>query len=158
MTNFDRTIQMLLVEDNPADAWLLKEMIFRWTNQVQIKLITDGEEAEKYLQEDVATQKATRPDVIILDLNLPKVDGRVLLKEIRMNDALSSIPVFILTSSSLESDKKQCEASQADLYLTKPSDLTEFVQLVQHLVDVDIPVAMERGHVVDRSMQRALGL
>lgn len=138
-------MNVLLVEDNPADAWLVRDLIFRQTPHIKLTLLNDGDKAEHYLMQDIPAGKCVAPDVILLDLNLPKKSGRELLKEIRLNPRLHFTPVFILSSSHSQEDRDDCQKLGATSFLTKPNELRGFIDLVRQLVDVDFPQALARA-------------
>lgn len=137
--------KVLLVEDNPADAWLVKDLIFRQTPHVQLIHLNDGDKAEHYLLQEVKAGRQPAPDVVLLDLNLPHKSGQELLQEIRSDGTLHGIPVFVLTSSANPSDVENCKSLGANLFITKPAGLPEFVELIRRLVDYEIPRALNIG-------------
>ena len=121
---------IFLAEDNPADVYLLKEALAaESSDDIQMVVAQDGEEALDFVQRRGAFQDAARPDLIILDLNLPKSDGSDVLRSIRESSELSSIPVVILTSSDSPRDRAVVERLGASHFMTKPSDLDAFLAL-----------------------------
>ncbi|HUE79317.1 MAG TPA: response regulator [Sphingomicrobium sp.] len=126
---------VLLVEDSPGDVRLTQEA-FRAANfDIQIHVVVDGIEALAYLAKEGAYSDAPRPDLILLDLNLPKMDGREVLKHIRSNDSLKTIPTVILTTSNAATDINLLYNLQANSYLTKPVQLEEFESVVRSIND-----------------------
>lgn len=121
---------ILIAEDNPADVYLIREALMtRQGVDVDLTVVADGEQALDYLYRRGQFQDASRPDLIVLDLNLPKADGTEVLKSIRDQGEFESIPIIILTSSDSPSDKQAIESLGADNFLTKPSDLDSFLAL-----------------------------
>lgn len=124
-------IDILLVEDNPADVRLTTETLKDEKIFSNLHVVTDGEEALQFLRKEGKYKKAVRPDLILLDLNLPKVDGREVLKEIKNDDGLKAIPVVVLTVSKAESDIMKSYNLHANCYITKPVDLGQFAKVAQ---------------------------
>jgi chemotaxis family two-component system response regulator Rcp1 len=130
-----RPIEVLLVEDSPGDVRLTQEA-FRVTNPaVQIHVATDGVEAMAFLRREGRHKGAPRPDIILLDLNLPKMDGREVLANIKGNESLKMIPTVILTTSEAEVDIVNSYQLQANCYLNKPVQLEAFEMLVKSIND-----------------------
>ena len=128
-------IQVLLVEDSPGDVRLTQEA-FRDANQsILLHVASDGVEAMAFLRREGVNVQAPRPDLILLDLNLPKMDGREVLAHIKENDNLKTIPTVILTTSDAESDIVKSYELQANCYLTKPVQLDAFEGLVKSIND-----------------------
>jgi CheY-like chemotaxis protein len=122
--------EVLLVEDNPGDVRLTREA-FRDANvHVRLHVASDGVEAMAFLRREEAHNDAPRPDMILLDLNLPRMDGREVLGRIKKDDDLKTIPTVILTTSEAEADILQSYQLQANCYLTKPIMLAAFESLV----------------------------
>jgi CheY-like chemotaxis protein len=131
----DMPIQVLLVEDSPGDVRLTKEA-FRDANQsILLHVASDGVEAMAFLRREGVNVQAPRPDLILLDLNLPKMDGREVLAHIKEDDNLKTIPTVILTTSDAESDIVRSYQLQANCYLTKPVQLDAFEGLVKSIND-----------------------
>jgi|SRR5277367_618156 len=131
----NRPIQVLLVEDSPGDVRLTQEA-FRGANQfVHLHVATDGVEAMAFLRHEVPYVDAPRPDLTLLDLNLPKMDGRQVLAQIKENDSLKTIPTVILTTSDAEEDIVNSYQLHANCYFTKPVQLDEFETLVKSIND-----------------------
>lgn len=138
MTSIDangRPIEVLLVEDNPGDVRLTQET-FRDANQsIHLSVATEGADAMAFLRREGAHVHAPRPDVILLDLNLPKMDGREVLVQIKKDEDLKAIPVVILTTSDAEADIVASYRLHANCYLTKPVQLKAFEELVKSVND-----------------------
>ena len=130
-----RPIDILLVEDSPSDAKLTEKTLQKSKVRNTIHIVEDGVEAMEFLQRMGVYQTAPRPDLILLDLNLPKKDGRKVLAEIKENPGLSSIPVIVLTTSEAEEDILQSYSLRANCYLTKPVTLKHFVKVIESIED-----------------------
>lgn len=122
------TIKVLLVEDSQADARLIKEVFRDEKIMVDLDIARDGEEAMEYL-----LSEGNNPDLVILDLNLPRKDGREVLAEIKENKSLRTIPVVILTTSQSEEDILKSYKLNANCYVTKPIDLDQFIKIIKSL-------------------------
>ena len=130
-----RPIEVLLVEDNPGDVRLTREALRDGKVSNRLSVVQDGVEALRFLRREEPYADAPRPDVVLLDLNLPKKDGRQVLQEIKQDPALRTIPVVILTSSDAERDISGAYALQANCYITKPVDLDQFITVVRSIED-----------------------
>lgn len=128
-------IRVLLVEDNEADAYLTRETLEASKLRVEIAIASDGVEACDYLMRRPPFADIVLPDLILLDLNLPRLDGRQVLEELRRHDALRTIPVVILTSSDAERDIVQSYELGANCYVTKPVGLDAFQAIVRAVED-----------------------
>jgi chemotaxis family two-component system response regulator Rcp1 len=126
-------IEVLLVEDSPGDVRLTREALKDAKVHISLHVASDGIEAMAYLQCEGPYVNAIRPDLILLDLNLPRKDGRQVLKEIKESPTLRSIPVVILTTSSSEADILQSYDLHANCYISKPVDLDGFLKVVQSI-------------------------
>ncbi len=126
-----RRINILLVEDNPGDADLVHEALEQSRSINTIHLATDGEMALKFLRREQPFSGADRPDLILLDLNLPKKDGWEVLAEIKTDPLLKTIPVVIFTTSKAEEDVRKAYQLQANCYVPKPFDFNQLVQVVR---------------------------
>jgi CheY-like chemotaxis protein len=130
-----RTIEILLVEDNPGDARLTLEAFKEGKMLNNITVVGDGVEALAYLRRQGPHYlNVVQPDLILLDLNLPKKDGREVLAEIKVDERLKRIPVVVLTTSAAEEDVARAYDSHANCYITKPVDLDRFLEVV-HSID-----------------------
>lgn len=135
MTQYNRTVDILLIEDNEADVRLTKEGIKEVKIRNSLNVVKDGEAAMAYLKKESPYHGVTTPDLILLDLNLPKKDGRQVLEEIKMDSALKHIPVVILTSSEAERDVLQSYKLHANCYITKPIGIEQFVEVIKSIED-----------------------
>ena len=124
-------IHILLVDDDPGDVRLTLEALKRSKLYSSIDDVENGEEALAYLRKEGKYAGARRPDLILLDLNMPRKDGRETLAEIKADPDLHRIPVVVLTTSSAESDVLKSYNLGANCYITKPVDLTQFMQVIQ---------------------------
>jgi chemotaxis family two-component system response regulator Rcp1 len=128
-------LQVLVVEDSPGDLRLTQEA-FRIVNPfIKVQVVNDGVEAMAFLRQEGAYAQATRPDLILLDLNLPKMDGRQVLAQIKEDEGLRTIPTVILTSSEAEADVVKSYQLQANCYLSKPMHFDAFHSLVKSIND-----------------------
>ncbi|MGZ7068307.1 MAG: response regulator [Methanobacterium sp.] len=120
---------ILLIEDNPADVRLIQEVLKEENIKDNLSTVFDGKDALKYLHGHCKPKNHHCPDLIILDLNLPKMNGFEVLKEIKNNETLCEIIVVVFTTSSLQEDGSKCYAMNADAYFTKPIDFDGFKQV-----------------------------
>ncbi len=130
-----KVIEMLLVEDNPGDVRLIKEAFNEGKINNNMNVVENGVEALDYLRREGKYADAARPDLILLDLNLPKMDGREVLKEIKYDASLKRIPVVILTTSDAEEDILTTYGFYANCFITKPIDLYDFIKVVRFIED-----------------------
>jgi CheY-like chemotaxis protein len=128
-------IEILLVEDNPADVRLTIEALKDGKIQNRLAVAKDGVEALEYLRRIGAFHNAARPDLVLLDLNLPRKDGREVLEEMKADSDLRRIPVVVLTTSASDADIIKSYDLHANCYITKPVDLEQFMHVVQHIQD-----------------------
>lgn len=126
-------MRILLVEDNPADARLTEFAIHEAGLESHVDVVENGELAVVYLQEVRTRNKDLLPDIVLLDLNMPKMDGKATLRALKKSDDLRSIPVIILSTSDARSDIEESYALYANSYLTKPSDFGTYVQSMMAL-------------------------
>jgi chemotaxis family two-component system response regulator Rcp1 len=126
-------IEVLLVEDSPGDVRLTREAFKDAKVHVNLHVAPDGTEAMAFLLREGEHSTAPRPDLILLDLNLPKKDGREVLEEIKKNDNLKTIPVVILTTSASDADILRSYMLHANCYITKPVDLQGFLTVVKSI-------------------------
>jgi CheY-like chemotaxis protein len=137
-----RPIEILLVEDNPGDVRLTQEALKEGKVMNVLNTVGDGEEALAYLRRQGAYAQATRPDLVLLDLNLPKKSGREVLEEIKEDPDLKRIPVVILTVSEAEQDIIKSYNLHANCYITKPVNLEQFIEVVKSIEDFWLTVVM----------------
>jgi len=123
-------LEILLVEDIPGDVRLTRESLCRGKRSIHLHVATDGVEAMAFLRHEDAQVCAPRPDLILLDLNLPRMDGHEVLAEIKGDDSLKTIPTIILTTSDAQADIAKSYQLHANCYLTKPVQLDAFERLV----------------------------
>jgi CheY-like chemotaxis protein len=129
------TIEILLVEDNPADVDLTQETLAYAKIRNRLHVVSNGEEALAFLRREGRYSDVIRPDLILLDLNLPRKDGREVLEELKADPDLRSIPVVVLTSSDAEKDVVRSYDLGANCYVTKPVDLDQFANVVRTIED-----------------------
>jgi CheY-like chemotaxis protein len=145
-------IKVLLVEDSPGDVRLTQEAFREANRKIHLHVAVDGVEAMAFLRREGVHANAARPDLILLDLNLPKMDGREVLTHIKEDDSLKLIPTVILTTSDSEADIVKSYELQANCYLTKPVQLEAFEMLVKSINDfwltkVKLPQQIQGEHV-----------
>jgi CheY-like chemotaxis protein len=126
-------IEILLVEDSPADVRLTREALKEEKLHMNLHVVGDGVEAMQYLRKEGKYAKAVRPDLLLLDLNLPKKDGREVLQEIKSDDQLKTIPTVVLTVSKAEEDVLKTYNLHANCFITKPLDLNQFSRVVKSI-------------------------
>lgn len=149
-TNALRPIQILLVEDSPSDADLTVEALREGKIQNQLSTVDDGMKALQFLRREGKYAESPKPDLIMLDLNLPRMDGREVLAVIKADAKLRTIPVVVMTTSQAEKDVLQAYQLNANCYITKPLDFSQFVNLVRNiesfwLTIVTLPPKVEEG-------------
>jgi CheY-like chemotaxis protein len=130
-----RPVEVLLVEDNPGDVRLTQEALKEGRVLVNLTVANDGVEALEILQRNGAHASKARPDLILLDLNLPRKNGREVLETIKADDSLKRIPVIVMTTSKAEQDIYRAYHLNANCYVTKPVDLDEFLNVVRSIED-----------------------
>jgi CheY-like chemotaxis protein len=126
-----KPIDILMVEDNPADVRLTREMFTECNIHGRLSVVKDGVEAMAFLRRQGPYLGAARPDLIILDLNLPRKDGREVLAEVKADPELRRIPIVILSTSGAEADIVKTYNLHANCYIVKPADLDEFAEVVR---------------------------
>jgi len=131
--NHVNPIEVLLIEDSPADVRLTREALKEEKMRINLHVAADGVEAMQFLRRQGKFAQAVQPDLILLDLNLPKKDGREVLKEIKTDESLKKIPVVILTMSKAEEDVLKTYDLHANCYITKPLDLNQFSKVVKSI-------------------------
>jgi len=134
-TSAGNSIEILLVEDNPGDQRLTIEALKDGRISNNLSIVDDGEAAISFLGKEGSYSDAPRPDLILLDLNLPKKDGREVLKFIKGDEKLRQIPVVILTTSSDSDDIAKAYDCNANCYITKPVDFDQFMKIVKQIED-----------------------
>ena len=133
MARGGRPVEILLVEDNPGDERLTREALKEGKVYNNFHWVKDGVEAMEFLRRQGRYKDAPRPDIVLLDLNLPKKDGREVLQEIKTDEDLKRIPVVVLTTSKAEEDVLRSYQLHANCYITKPVDLEKFIVVVQSI-------------------------
>ena len=128
-----RTFDVLLVEDSPSDAELARKAFQRQRMDMRLHHVWDGIECLQYLKRSETDSQAPRPDLIVLDLNMPRMDGREVLRRVKGDFSLSPIPVVVLTTGSEKSDITEAYRAHANAYLIKPVDLERFFSLVAEI-------------------------
>ncbi len=136
-----RTMEILLVEDNEGDVRLTKEALKELDVQAHLSVVNDGEEALAFLHHDHVYADSLRPDLILLDLNLPKKSGHEVLAEIKADKEFQTIPVVVLSTSAQEEDVLRAHDQFANCYVTKPSDLNEFLSVIKNITTFWLVVA-----------------
>lgn len=132
---YSRPVDILLVEDNPGDVRLTKEAFKEARIPIVMNVAMDGEEAMAYLNRQPPFENASRPDFILLDLNIPKRDGREVLEMIKNDKSLRNIPVVVLTTSNAEQDIAKTYSLNVNAYINKPVDFDRFFDIVQKIED-----------------------
>ncbi|MEI7834078.1 MAG: response regulator [bacterium] len=133
--NYGRPVNVLIVEDNPGDVRLTLEALKESKTRNNVSVACDGVEAMEFLRREGKYSDVERPDLILLDLNLPRKDGREVLAEIKEDQLLRRIPVVILTTSTAEADIFRTYDLHANCYITKPVDMDQFIHVVQTIED-----------------------
>ena len=137
-----RTIDILLVEDNPGDVRLTIEGLAEGNIPNRLHVARDGVEALEFLRRDGAFADAVRPDLILLDLNLPRMGGREVLARLKADPDLKAIPTIVLSTSRAEQDVSQSYALQANCYIAKPVDLDAFIRVIKAIEDFWLTTAI----------------
>ena len=125
-----KPVHILLVEDNEGDILLTKEVFAEMKLNIQFSVVRDGKEAEEFLNREGKYAAETLPDLLLLDINLPKKNGHEVLQHVKRTDFLKHIPVIMLTTSSSEKDINFCYLNYASCFITKPNDVDEFISVV----------------------------
>ena len=131
----NRPIEILLVEDSRGDATLMREIFKQSRFPIHLNVARDGEDALAYLRQQEPFPQAPEPDIILLDLNLPKKDGREVLEEIKRDSALKHIPLLVLSASQDDADMRMAYENNANFYLVKPLRMDHFSVLLKYLED-----------------------
>lgn len=140
-------LEILLVEDNEGDIRLTIEAFKEAKIRNQIKVVKDGEEALEYLKKQGKYTDVITPDIILLDINLPKIDGKEVLNTIKNDTALKIIPVIMLTTSSADSDVQESYENHANCYVIKPVDLNKFMDVIRSIEDYWISIVKLPGKI-----------
>jgi len=133
--NQTQPVEILLIEDNPADVRLTREVLSEGRIVNRLHVVTDGEQAVEYVRGLGVFADRTTPDLILLDLNLPRRDGLEVLADLKGDPLYRQIPIVVLTSSKAESDMFQSYALHANCYISKPVDLSQFIDVVRSIED-----------------------
>jgi len=137
-----RPINILLIEDNPGDVRLTQEAFKEGRMEVDMSVVMDGVEAVKFLKKQEKYQEAVTPDLVLLDLNLPKMDGREVLEVIKSDPKLKRIPVVVLTTSNAEQDILKSYNLHVNCYINKPVDFDKFFDIIQKIEDFWLSIAV----------------
>jgi CheY-like chemotaxis protein len=124
-------IDILLVEDSPSDVVLTREALRESRIANDLTVVRDGEQALAYLRRQPPYEDATRPDLVLLDLNLPNLDGRDVLRAVRADENLATLPIIVLTTSDADADIRAAYASHANSYVQKPVNMDRFVDVIR---------------------------
>ena len=135
-------MNVLLVEDNPGDVRLTQEAFKEAKMSINLDVTMDGAEAIKFLRKEAPYENTVIPDLILLDLNLPKKDGREVLKEIKTDDTLKRIPVVVLTTSNAEQDIMKSYNLHVNCYINKPVDFEKFFDIIQKIEEFWLSTAI----------------
>jgi len=128
-------VHILLVEDNPSDVFLTEEALKSVEAELDLATVEDGEQALAFLRAERGYASRTRPDLVLLDLNLPRLDGRKVLAEMKSDPSLRRIPVIVLTTSTAQADIAECYDLHANCYIAKPVDFERFETVVKAIRD-----------------------
>ena len=136
----ERQVEILLVEDDPGDVLMTREAFADYKLRNQLHVVDDGAEAMAFLRQEGEYAGRPRPDLVLLDLNLPRMDGREVLEAIKSDPELASIPVVVLTTSEAEDDVLRSYSLHANAYVTKPVDFERFIEVVRQIDDFFVTV------------------
>ena len=142
MIKKNRPVNILLIEDNPGDVRLTQEAFKEGRLSINLEVVMDGVEAIKFLRKEVPYENMVTPDLILLDLNLPKRDGREVLQEIKTDNVLKRIPVVVLTTSNAEQDILKSYNLHVNCYINKPVDFDKFFDIIQKIEDFWLSTAI----------------
>lgn len=126
-------VRILVVDDDPGDVLMIEEALEGSTVEKTISVVSDGQEAMEFLRQEGRHTEAPRPDMILLDLNMPRMDGRQVLGEVKSDEDLRTIPIVVLTTSNADTDILGSYTLQANAYVTKPIDLDDFNEVVRRI-------------------------
>ena len=146
MTSDHRAIEVLLIEDDPGDVVITREAFEHHKIRNTLRVARDGEEGLDYLYQRGAHQNAPQPDLILLDLNLPKYDGHQLLEQIKSDPDLCHIPVVVLTTSAADEDVLRSYRLHANAYVTKPVGFGEFMKAIRQIDEFFVQVVQLPPH------------
>ena len=138
-------IEILLVEDDPGDVLMTREAFEDYKVRNMLHVVSDGADALSFLRQEGEYEGRPRPDLVLLDLNLPRMDGREVLQAIKSDPGLASIPVVVLTTSEAEEDIARSYSLHANAYVTKPVDFERFIEVVRHIDDFFVSVVRLPG-------------
>ena len=141
-----KPVEVLLVEDDPGDVLMTREAFEEFKVRNNLNVVSDGEEAMAYLRREGEYADVARPDLVLLDLNLPRMDGRQVLAAIKGDEELASIPVVVLTTSEAEEDVLRSYRLHANAYVTKPVDFDRFIDIVRRIDDFFVTVVRLPRH------------
>ncbi len=142
----EATKHLLVVEDDPGDVLLTREALAGTTTPLDVHVVGDGEAAVDFLRREGGHSDAPRPDLVLLDLNLPRLDGREVLARIKSDPVLRSIPVVILTTSKSAEDVRRSYELHANAYVTKPAELDRFLSVVGQVGEFFLTVVRSPTH------------
>ncbi|AEG44040.1 response regulator [Isoptericola variabilis] len=145
MTDQQTGIEVLLVEDDPGDVLMTREAFAEHKVANRLSVVSDGVSAMQFLRKEGEHADAPTPDLILLDLNLPRMDGREVLAAVKEDPELKQIPVVVLTTSEAEEDVLRSYALHANAYVTKPVDFDRFIEVVQQIDDFFVTVVRLPG-------------
>ncbi|GAA1732812.1 response regulator [Isoptericola hypogeus] len=146
MTDQQAGIEVLLVEDDPGDVLMTREAFEEHKVANRLSVVSDGVSAMEFLRQEGEHAGAPTPDLILLDLNLPRMDGREVLAAVKADERLKHIPVVVLTTSEAEEDVLRSYALHANAYVTKPVDFDRFIQVVRQIDDFFVTVVRLPRH------------
>jgi CheY-like chemotaxis protein len=136
MINTDKPLNILLVEDNPMDVLMTKEALQNWTIEYCLHVVENGEDALDFVYGRGNYIGVEQPDMVLLDLNLPKLSGKEILSQMQQDPVLSDIPVVVVTTADAASDFQICRDLGAKLFITKPIDFDEYVQAISSIQEL----------------------
>lgn len=154
MSESRRLVEILLVEDNPTDVYLTRSAFDEARIGNDLRVVSDGEEALQFLRKEGAFADAPTPDLILLDLNLPRKDGREVLQEIKSDEALRRIPVIVLTTSEHHEDIERAYTLHANSYVRKPVDFDQFARIIRAVESFWFEVVTLPKHAATASARR----
>jgi CheY-like chemotaxis protein len=144
--NTSHSLSVLLVDDDPGDVLMIEEALEQLDSARTVHVVNDGEEALAFLRRKGRFTDAPRPDVVLLDLNMPRMDGRQVLADVKSDETLRTIPIVVFTTSQAPADVMSSYALHANAYVTKPINLDELTEIVQRIDDFFGRVIVLPGH------------